>query len=202
MTEHPVVRVEFDEARRLADLTATFRDMKFVRETLVRLLQLDSEDSRDDILIRSYWSAALIAYARSFSTGKRLALTKDVLKFRSGAEEVDDFMTKMRDKHIAHSVNPFEQTAVGLVLSLPDDAERKVEGVVALYSAHLIPNREGLTSCLAVVQILLDYLKAEAEKAETLVLEAARHHRVDQLYGLERLRIKAPGPDSAGRPRP
>ena len=100
---------------------------------LKRLLQLLDENSNDDVLLRSYWTAALISYIRCFATGKRFGLSPEtVFKGREGATEVHEFVLDLRTKHIAHSVNPFEQTVVGVILSAPESGRREVEGVAAL----------------------------------------------------------------------
>jgi hypothetical protein len=49
-------------------------------------------------------------------------LTDDVFQTLKGGTEFHQHYKKMRDKHIAHSVNPFEQVRVGVALS--NDRER------------------------------------------------------------------------------
>ncbi len=200
--ELPVVRVEYEEAQQLADLTAIFRDLKFVREALQRLLTLSDENSEDGVLIQSYWTAALIAYARCYATGVRFGLREDILQRREGATEVHEFVKGLRDKHVAHSVNPFEQTAVGLILSEPTSAERKVEGVATLATTHITADAEGVRSFLAIVGMAMEHVKEEAERWKARTLEVARQLPIDDLYRRERLRVTAPGPQDASRARP
>lgn len=199
--ELPIVRVEYEEAQQLADLTAIFRDLKFVREVLQRLLRLLDENSEDHVLIQSYWTAGLIAYVRCFATGVRFGLREDVFKQREGAVEVHQFVRGLRDKHIAHSVNPFEQTAVGLILSEPTATERKVEGVAALAATHIIADREGVNSFLAIVGMAMQHVKEEAERSRARTLQVGQQLPIDDLYLRERLRVTAPGPQDASRAR-
>lgn len=55
-------------------------------------------------------SAAVIAYARCFSGGKRYSLPKStLLKAPSELRDFHGYVLDVRDKHIAHSVNVFEE---------------------------------------------------------------------------------------------
>ncbi|MDQ3740123.1 MAG: hypothetical protein M3389_04180, partial [Actinomycetota bacterium] len=124
----PVITIESEDARALADLVSIKRDLEFVATAAERLAELTSRESVDVVAARALQTAALIAYVRCFASGKRFGLNDDTLsKGPKGAREYHQHLKDMRDKHIAHSVNPFEQAKIGVILSAD---EKSVEGVV------------------------------------------------------------------------
>src|SRR5262249_29593458 len=98
----------------------------------------------DHIITGSLWSAALVSYARCFSTGRRFGLSEKLFEHIEGGIECHQLYIDMRNKHIAHSVNPFEQVVVGLVLSPPTSSERKVEGISILSQRLVHFDSEGI----------------------------------------------------------
>ena len=106
----PTVRVDFAEAGHLADLLSIHQDHSFTIGASTRLLEAINEMPGDSVLIQSLWTAALISYIRCFASGKRYGLSEEILSRLEGAPiDVHRFYKHLRDKHIAHSVNPFEE---------------------------------------------------------------------------------------------
>jgi len=120
------------KARQLADLVGIILDLDFVQQSLDRLAKL-GDPPADSVIAQALWGSALVAYARCFTGGKRAELKWSLFDDSpSGAREVHRFMMDMRDKHVAHAVNPFDQVHVGAVLSPPGSANRDVLGTVML----------------------------------------------------------------------
>lgn len=206
MVDTPVVAGDdLPSAKGLADLLSVGRDLEFVISASDRLLTEDStEDETASILRRSLWSAALVAYARCFTAGKRLGLAPSIFTDLGLPKEAIDFhvfLRHMRDKHVAHSVNPFEQVRVGVVLAAPELGERRVEGVALLSMNHVATSREGVEGLRNLAQVALRWTKARAADVQELVLREAREVSVEALYGRPRLKLQAPSPDSAGQSR-
>ena len=202
MVETPIAKVDYEEAKKLADLGAIVQDLRFTMETCSRLKKLLKENSQDSLLIESMWTAALIRYARCFASGKRFGLSGSIFDGLMGEpHEVHKMYIDLRDKHIAHSVNPFEQMEVGLVLSPQSSHERKVIGVATTSMRHICSDVEGvhqlglLSKVLLekVIQIAKEYEKKTLEKGESIPLEA--------LYKRARPRMVAPGSELADKPR-
>ena len=195
------VKVEFEEVKVLADLASIHQDLVFNRDVLTRLIQLLKDGSQDHILIQSYWSAALVAYVRCFSTGKRYGLTPDIYKHLDGAIDCHNYYKDMRDKHIAHSVNPFEQVTVDVQLSPPDSDKKEVMGVAVLTMKFMVPEVNGVEDCLRLTSVALKHVVNKCKEYESKVLEEAKGMPIEQLYLKARGRLVAPGPDQAGKPR-
>ena len=60
--ELPVVKVEFDEVKELADLTGLHTDLTSVVEMTRRLYDVlcQDEQNRDSLIVKSLWTSALI----------------------------------------------------------------------------------------------------------------------------------------------
>jgi hypothetical protein len=120
MKEFPVVKVEFDEVREFADLVGLHTDLTSVVEMAKRLFEMlrQSEETQDDLLVKSLWTSALITYVRCFAGGKRYGLTESIYSELPGEPiATHRYYKDTRDKHIAHSVNTFEDTVIGVILS-------------------------------------------------------------------------------------
>jgi len=160
------------------------------------------EKSNDDIMIQSYWTAALISYARCFASGKRYRLTEDIFKGLKGDPiGCHKYYKNLRDKHIAHSVNPFEQVHVGLVLSEPDNPKREVLGVSTLSQKLICSDVDGVNQLIALASIILKEVARQAKEYESKTFEAGENIPIDTLYSKAIIKTITPGPEDAGKPR-
>jgi hypothetical protein len=191
-------------AQELADLTSIFQDLGFVVECCDRLLDSLESSDRDPVLAQALWSAALVAYVRCFGTGKRLGLDASLVEQVGLEGEVQawhQYLRNMRDKHVAHSVNPFETVLVGAVLTPSGKRDRKVEGVTVLALKHITSADQGVYQLRQLAKALLrkvgESCKAQTEKvqadAEALDIRELDEHPSTRIY--------APGSDQAGGPR-
>ncbi len=197
-------KVEFEEAKILADLTSIFQDLKFTIETLKRLIKLLKDKSEDRILVESLWTTALISYARCFSTGKRFGLKEDIFKnkdLKGDPIGCHNYYINLRNKHVAHSVNPFEQIAVDLQLSNPDDKERKVLGVSVLSQKLICSTLEGVEDLIRLAIIAFKDVGEQCKGYEKKVLEIGKKLPLNELYSKARSRIITPGSKDAERAR-
>ena len=202
MDELPVVRVDFPEAKRLADLASIFQDLSFTIQACQGLLDVMKGEPKDAILMQSIWTAALISYVRCFATGKRFGLSEETISHLEGNPiDVHRFYKNLRDKHIAHSVNPFEEVAVGLVLPKQGSTENEIQGVATLSKRHIAASREDVENLIVLASTLREEVRRLAKEAEAETLEAGKEIPLENLYKRPRLRVTAPGSDQAGLPR-
>jgi len=204
MSELFGVKIEYKEAKILADLTLILQDLIFTVGVLKRLIKLLKDDSKDNILIQSYWIAALISYVRCFSAGKRLGLSEDI--FKNDKLEGDPlgchrYFKNLRDKHIAHSVNPFEQIVVDLQLSNPKNKKHEVLGVAVLSQKLICTTLEGAETFLRLTLIAREEIRKQAKEYENKTLEVGKKLPIDALYSKGRSRIVTPGPEDTEKAR-
>lgn len=197
-------KVDYKEAEILADLTLIFQDLAFVVDVLKRLKQLLQKNSKDRILIESLWTTALISYIRCFSTGKRFGLSENIFKnkeLKGDPVGCHRYYKNLRNRHIAHSVNPFEQVMVDIELSPPNSSKQEVLGVAVLSQKLIYTDIEGVETLLRLTLIAKEEVRKQAKEYETKVLEVAKGTPIGSLYSKLRSRIITPGPENAGKAR-
>lgn len=202
MVENFIAKVDYEEAKVLADLGATVQDLGFTMKTCSRLKKLLEEKSQDSLLIESMWTTALIRYTRCFASGKRFGLSESIFDGLKGEpHKVHKMYIDLRNKHIAHSVNPFEQMEVGLILSPQNTSEKKIIGVATMSMRHISPDMEGVHQLGLLAKVLLEKVCELAKQCEKEILEKGKSIPIDELYERPRLRMVAPGPELADESR-
>jgi hypothetical protein len=197
-----IADVKFPEAKRLADLASILRDLQATVETCKRIIALLESDEEDPILLEGLWSTALVRYVRCFAFGKRYGLSEEVFEGLQGDPiGTHRWYKNMRDKHVAHSVNPYEQVRVGVVLSPEESKERKVLGVSILAGTYICPDKKGVEQLGMLAAVLIKKIGELGKECESQVVEVAKTIPIDQLYNRATSRFVAPGPEEAGEPR-
>ena len=200
--ELPIARVETHEARLLADLAAIVQELGSILKICSRLKETLHDSKEDSILIECLWTTALIKYARCFASGKRFGLDESLFSGLAGDPiGVHRNYIAMRNKHIAHSVNLFEQMEVGLVLSSPDQDKREVVGVATLSMRHIVADVDGVHQLGMLAKVALNKACMIAKEKEKEILRYGKALPIGELYKKSRPRLTAPGPEKAGRPR-
>ncbi len=103
------------EVRRLASLEGAEIDMCAVVDVCIRLEALSDISKSDVVLWEALSSAVVVRYGRCFNKGVRVSLPHNVILAASTEMETTHaFVSFLRDKHVAHSVNPFEENDVAV----------------------------------------------------------------------------------------
>lgn len=196
---YPIVKVEFDEAKRLAEFGAIAQDLGAVMETCRRIEELIKQSSNDRILIEGLWTAALVRYARCFAEAKRKGLTESIFEGLQGEPlTAHQYYIDMRSKHVAHSVNPFEQAYAGVVLTPENSEKKEVVGTSTFMMRHIVCDLSGVHQLGVLAKVVLGVVCDQAKQCERELLEKSKTVPIDELYQKERLEVKAPCPKKAG----
>ena len=197
-----IADVKFSEAKRLADLASILRDLQATVETCKRVVALLDSEEKDTVLLEGLWSAALVRYVRCFAFGKRYGLTEDVFEGLNGDPiGAHRWYKNIRDKHVAHSVNPYEQLRVGVILSPERSKQRKIIGVTTLSESYICAEKEGVKQLGMLAEVLIQKVKILGKECEDRVLEIAETLPIDQLYAKATSIFVAPGSEEAGKAR-
>ncbi len=145
------VEVKCREVKRLADLWGVRRDLELARKQCELALTLCGQ-GQDALLIDGMTTSALVRYMRCFSGGQRAGLAKEDLhglseEFRG----MHEHFRSLRDRHVAHSVNHYEQCYI--TASLQDEGDQR-EHFDGLYGAsgRVIQNANNATGLLALIE--------------------------------------------------
>lgn len=202
MLPMPAACVDYEEAKILADYNLIWTDLMFVKQSLERLGAMFESD--DNVLKESLWTSSLIWYCRCFSKGKRMGLKEEIiLDLKLSGDDPLEFhriLKNIRDKHIAHSVNPLEQAVVDIQLSNPQ-LGKKVMAVSVLQMKALCPNIEYVRSFLVLVNHLIPEIQKKIKEYEKLTLNVANKMPLDELYAKSRGRLQAPPTEKFGKAR-
>lgn len=203
MSDNPISKLTFDEAQELAQLAAVFQDLAFVVQATKKLAEMLRSGSTDAITERSMFTAALVAYVRCFSSGKRTLLSPDIFSSLPGEPILCHQQYKdTRDKHIAHSVNPFEEMLVGAVLSPVNSNHRQVEGVACLTATLVTYDAEGVEQLGRLAHFAQTYVGDKCKVLEQRVMDIAKTLDIEELYRSVGLGFTAKGgPEAAATPR-
>jgi hypothetical protein len=202
LPDKPMLTVALDvpSAYILADQAAIIQDLQFVMDCCKRLLAelAKPEEDRDTILPLAIWSSAVVAYTRCFGKGKRFGLTtEDVQKLplHGAVMKFHKWIIEERNKLTAHSANPFEIAKVAAALSVPEQKERRVEGIVIFATSHIVIDDVGVRQLGGLASELAKQTAEKAQEQQDVVLSDAKQLNIDSLYKLPPLRTWPPADD-------
>ncbi|MDE0060948.1 MAG: hypothetical protein OXP07_22770 [Defluviicoccus sp.] len=110
MAVHTFVEIQIPEAQAFADLTGIRYDLESARSLAIKLQRVMEGENQDYELIDAFTTTILVRYSRPFSGGIRKWPKDDALDELSAEQRHEhDRLRNFRDKHIAHSVNAFEE---------------------------------------------------------------------------------------------
>lgn len=196
------VALDVPSAQILADQASIIQDLQFVMECCKRLLTelAKPEEDRDSVVPQALWSAALVAYARCFGMGKRFGLADEdvrALPLQGEVMKYHRWVIGERNKLTVHPANPFEAAKVGAALSLPGQAERRVEGIAILSTSHVLVDGTGVRQLGGLASELAKQTAEKAQEQQDSVLADAQRLNIDSLYGLPPLRPRPTAADNA-----
>ena len=166
----------------LADMDGIQRDLWFVRDACTALLDRMKNSDTDLVVMESLQSAAMIRYSRCFKEGVRKAfqIPKSWLAaLEKKLQEIHADTLILRDKHIAHAVNDWDNHVPELMLTResPDARPVAIAAWVA-YSGTLGLSPDWTIGLRDVSLILASKINDE--------MEAEKKRIIDQFNSLAR----------------
>ena len=181
-------QVDFPEAIEIANWAGIRFDLGFVRDACDRFLV---SDASDEVLRRALFDSTLSAYARCFKGHDGVRVGLDEPDFESMGEPtvlgLHRFLIALRDKHVSHSVNPFEQVIIGV-------AQLDGQPTLLNYTQYAIVPDETIRDLKEMAEFLIGVAAEKSAAVESIVL-----YRYD---GLTEEQIKALPPMKAAEPTP
>lgn len=173
------------EAEVLADLYSIRNDLQSVAEICGRIATLSTVARADHSLIDWLFSAALVRYFRCFSHGARLGLRRaDIEGLEPEALGAHDYFKDLRDKYIAHSVNPFERTVVTAIVVDRDGVKEDVRSVGHSDHRVLFGAQQAL-SLAALTERVLGVVELMISVEEPRVLAIFRSMPLDLIHSFD-----------------
>jgi len=205
MATHRFVPIECEGSKLLADLEGIKQDLSYtieICEHLEKMLNRRGNLIENHVLIEALSCAALVKYARALGSGVRTEIPKSIIqKLTSQMKEDHKFFKNVRNKHIAHSVNAFEDIIVQAYLYPEEHGNRGVSQISV--SKHEIVGLSGsnVERLKGLCRYFIEKLNPLIEDANNKVLEYARNLPMDELYKRKALSPKVLTSEDAGKRR-
>ena len=190
------VALDVPSAQILADQASIIQDLQFVMECCKRLLTelARPEEDRDAVVPQALWSSALGAYGRCFGKGKRFGLAAEdvrTLPLEGEVMKYHKWVIEERNRLTTHPANPFEAARVGAALSLPGQAERRVQGIAVLSTSHVLVDDTGVRQLGGLASELAKQTAEKAQQQQDSVLADAQQLNIDTLDKLPPLHMRS-----------
>jgi hypothetical protein len=157
--------LEGNLASEFTDLHMIANDLSFALECLKEANKIGPPNS-DNMLSKALIFSAVVAYARPFKTGVR-GIKMDINYFSSIPEfkaDVHNYLIAIRDKHVVHSVNEFEQSkATGVMIGRPQ-GEWRPAGVGVTQAHHIGLSGRIVEDAIAQITDMLRSILADIDK--------------------------------------
>ena len=188
-------QIDFPEAIEVANWAGIRADLGFVRDACERLLMADKND---DVLRRALFDAALGAYARCFKKHAGIRVGLEDSDFESMDEpnvvELHQFLIDLRDHHVAHSINPFQQEAIGI-------AEVGGQPILVNFNQYAILPDESIHDLQQMATFLIGVAAEKSAGAESMVFYRYEGLTEEQINALPPMKATDPAPSDVDRPR-
>lgn len=177
------VNININEAQLLADLTGIQNDLESTCAICDLLMKEINAGQYDMHLADALSSAALVRYARSFTSGVRKKIPESI-KNQISPELLEEhkWFINLRDKYIAHSVNAFEDHQVVAYLMPEERGSKSISSISVQQTRLACLGSADITNLKALCVELRKQVEALIEEEKAKVLEAAKQIPVEKLY--------------------
>jgi hypothetical protein len=175
MATHTFASLDLPEAKRLADLTGIKHDLESAKELANRFANQLENEKWDSTLLDALSIAMLVRYSRAFVTGVRGRLMIENILLSAEQIAKHERLRAWRDKHVAHSVNAFEESQPVARFCLEKVREEGVYGVECNHGRVISLSLSESRSVIELSDVFLQYVESEIaeEKKKLLVLAGA-----------------------------
>ncbi len=202
MATNTFVEIDLPEAVDLADLTGIRIDLENARSYAQLLKKLLESKNKDWELVEPLSTAILVRYSRAFVSGVRQHLGEEALgTLTKQQRDKHTRLRAFRDKHVAHSVNAFEENQPVARYWL----ERvNKEGITSVECNHA--RVTGLSSVdiedvIELTTALLSYVDSRLEQEKAKVLEIVRKIPIENVLACGKKERQLPNMWEIHKPR-
>jgi hypothetical protein len=131
---------------------------------------------------QAYTIAALVSYSRPFLTGVRFRLGEDALKIFSPDQRAQhDYFRAVRDKHVAHSVNTFEESQLVVRYWVERLAQEGIEQISCNHTRIVGLGHQELEQLVDLSNTMGAFVFDRIEEEKAKVLAIVRQMPIDEI---------------------
>ena len=202
MAVHTFVEFEMPEAEALADLTGIRYDLESARSFANKFQSVMEGEQPDYELIDALTTAILVRYSRPFSGGVRKWKSKDALDWMSEDQRrKHKRFRNFRSKHIAHSINAFEENQPIARYILGRENSEGVYSVECHHGRVVGLSSGEIEDVVELTTVMIDYVDRLLDIEKKALLEKIRSMSFDQLLSQRRNRRSSPHNADIKKPR-
>lgn len=182
-SHHRAVQITLPGAETLADLFGIAYDLDESVQLCNKAVELSSETPTDYRLVEAVVTAALVRYFRCQSTGVRLGIqSSDLASLSEDDLRIHQYLKDLRDKYVAHSVNPFENS---YVTATATEKDGELLPITSLNPGNhrVMLSAETARMILGVVRKVRDINDAKISEEKQRVLAIVQSRPLEEIHG-------------------
>lgn len=185
MAHHRYVDFDIDQAKALADLNGVKFDLQGVIELSDEISSIINDASFNSTVLDALCSALVVKYFRCFGFGVRGKLDiENITSLTEDEVQLHKLLKNLRDKHIVHSVNSFEENYVVAYLN-PEERGKKINSISVQHHRMIALSEYDIDFIKRISSKILTEIKVMIESEKKYILELARKEDIDEMYKRE-----------------
>ncbi|MCK4635418.1 MAG: hypothetical protein KAT32_01005 [Candidatus Moranbacteria bacterium] len=186
----PVKEVVNKVSVELAEIITVKNDLEFSK-TSCQIILLNSHDGQYETVDIALWNSAIISFFRCFGGGKRgYKLDKKIFENLPGEPmNFYDFLKNLRDKHLAHPVNIFEEVKIGVIFS---DDYKELLGISNFFIKRLLETPETIKQFIGFINVALKEVNFELEIKNIQLVNVVKKESAINISKWENLKYVVP----------
>ena len=201
MATNTFVEIDIPQAVDLADLTGISHDLESAKQFATQLKDMFEREPPDYSLVEPMTTAILVRYSRPFTKGVRRRIRKTEFETLSPEQRAaHDRFRLWRDKHIAHSVNAFEENQPVARYYIERFDEEGFTSVECNSNQLIGISLHDLEMIIELAVYFIEELKPRIKREKERVLEIVRSLPREQVIGMAKP-ARAPHMKDVGKAR-
>jgi hypothetical protein len=195
-----LVRLDDPKARRISDLVLHKRDLDFAADCLTAINQVPVHPP---VVRDAIWSSAIVHYMKCFGdSGARFQLSAERIYKGEPPEAIQNhqFFRDLRNKHVVHDENSYDQCIPGAVLNKGDKIY-KIEKIICLGGRAVVLGQDTYNTLKLLIDKAHAWVVGEFDTCCKLVTEELEKLSYEELLRRESVVYPAPTLDDIAKNR-
>lgn len=191
--------VTIPEAEILADLYGIIYDLEIASELCQKAQDLPAHS--DVQITEAIVSSAVIRYGRCLKSSVRLGIDpEDIATMPDEIQVLNRYFVDLRNKYVAHSVNPFDAVFVTASLTEKNGMKLPIKAI-HMGAIRVVLDARVASSLQRLVEAALGMVKEKAKVEESRLLEHLQSLPIEQQHQFDLHIPKNVGPHNVGKSR-